>query len=115
MIWFVVCSDHTLKRLVRAAYESSPGRKRLFHIPDGLGGMQPFTWQAIVAVWTYDQTHKECRRTPLRRDAVFRDGFSDLRVWVATAVLHPRVLASLKTIYEDLARSPLPAEQVGDP
>lgn len=138
-VWFCVCSDHTLKvsaaepaaaqpaqhsravcrhasptgwpqRLVRAGYESMPGRKRMFQRKRG-GNMQPFTWQAIVAVWRWDQQNLDSRRTALRRDAVFRDGFSDLRVWVALAVLNDRVLASLRTIKDELAASQLPAER----
>jgi len=111
-IWFTVCSDHTLKRLVRAAYESNPARKRLFQRKREGQSAQAFTWAAIVAVWRWDQDHLTCRRTALRRDAVFRDGFSDLRVWVALAVLQRRVLCSLDEIKKNLAASALPAVRV---
>jgi len=58
-----------------------------------------------------DQQNSDSRLTALRRDAVFRDGFSDLGVRVALAVLNDHVLASLRTIKDELAASQLPAER----
>jgi len=100
-IWFIVCSDHTMKRLVRCAYESYIGRKRGLMMPTPAGG-QPFTWDAIMHCFTQDKANAECRRTPLRREHVYRDGFSDLRVCVALAILHPHVLAAIETQSSDL-------------
>lgn len=63
---------------------------------------QPFTWECIHQVWRYDQQHAECKRTSMRRDAVYRDGFSDLRVGIALAPLDKRVLASIRAIAKTL-------------
>jgi hypothetical protein len=100
-IWFIVCSDHCMKRLVRAAFESHGQRKRSFEMPTATHS-QPFTWEAIYRVWMWDKAHHKCRRTKLLAEDVFRDGFSDLRVKVALMAIDEHVLASILAIAQDL-------------
>jgi len=99
-----------MKRLVRAAYESDHRRKRYFQIkkPGGVGQegkLQSLTWQGVVRVWERDQQNPTTRRTKLRKERVFRDGFSDLRVGVAMAAFTPAVLAAMKLDAEKLSTS----------
>ncbi len=76
-----VCADHTLKRMVRAAYQSHPERPRRFKIPVAAGGSgDSFTWRPLVRVYYDDLKRGQHRRTQLRLIDIKRDGFADLRV-----------------------------------
>ena len=77
-----VCADHSLKRGVRAAYQSHPDRVRELTIPVALGGRGSgaFSWKPLVKVYYDDVAAGGHRRTPLRLGDVRRDGFADLRV-----------------------------------
>jgi len=105
-----------MKRLVRAAYESDHRRKRYFQIKKPgsaghVGKFQSLTWEGVVRVWERDQQNPTTRRTKLRKEHVFRDGFSDLRVGVAMAAFTPAVLAAMKLDATELATSS-PADRV---